>query len=212
MQDEYTRDTNLAWKVYNTGKRKYQIQQVPVFIGTDAEVFVLSSSEGSDIQEIDESYIYPTISTLENEILSNKSTISNLQNSLLKLKEMVKRQKTEIFAIKKNLNLEKIYRLSEYKENWDGYGAPSFDKSVIERAIKFIFDKNLKIQPNVFPTGRGTIQFEFEPDENHYLEIEIFEDKYNLFSTVESEEEEQSYFDFENIIQKVNDFQSRFCS
>ncbi len=211
MQDEYTKDTNLDWRVYDP-VRGYHIHSVPALYGTAAEVFIRSSSEASDIQGIDASYLYPTISTLEDEMRRNRITINNLQNSLLKLKEMVKRQKMEIFAIKKNLNLEKIYRFSDYKEDWDGYGAPPFDKSVIERAVKFIFDENLKIQPNVFPTGRGSIQLEFEPDDNHYLEIEIFKDRYNLLTIIEAKEEELSDIDFKKIIQKVNDFQSRFCS
>jgi hypothetical protein len=217
MQKKIIEDFNYYPKGFSnvtpkTGRTKFHKQYFPVLIGTGATITAIVPSEGSDVQISTERYQYPEISTLEDEILTNKATISNLQNNLLRLRETVESQKIEMFAIKQNLNLEKIYRFASYKENWDGYGSPPIEKSVIEQSIKFIFDKNLKTQPSVFPTGRGSIQFEFEPDENHYMEIEIFQNNINCLSIIDSKEEELNNLDWEKIILKINDFQSRFYS
>lgn len=202
----------LAQSLKFGGIRHQKQSYTQLVLGTGQEFVTLSPSEGSDVQMTGEIYQYPEISTLENEILRNKSIISNLQNHLLKLKQVVENNTKEIFAIKQNLNLEKIYRFASYTNNWDGYGAPPIDKKVIDKSIKFIFEKNLITQPSVFPTGRGTIQFEFEPDENHYMEIEIFKNYLNYLSIVYSEEEELEKLDWEEIIKKVNDFQSKFSN
>ena len=39
--------------------------------------------------------------------------------------------------------------------------------------------KSLDQSPDIFPTGRGSIQFQFELEDRSYLELEIFEDKIN---------------------------------
>lgn len=208
----YYKGNPLAQSLKFSGIRHQKQSYPQLVVGTRQEFVTLSPSEGSDVQILGDIYQYPEISTLEDEILRNKSIISNLQNHLLKLKQVVENNKREIFAIKQNLNLEKIYRFASYTNNWDGYGAPPIDKNVIDKSIKFIFEKNLITQPSVFPTGRGTIQFEFEPDENHYMEIEIFKNYLNCLSIVYSEEEELKKLDLAEIIKKVNGFQSEFSN
>lgn len=74
--------------------------------------------------------------------------------------------------------LESYKRLDNIKElgvDWDGYGAESFSKTLIEKCKKII--RSLPIQPSIYPTGRNSIQLQYELDDKSYLEFEIFEDK-----------------------------------
>lgn len=82
-----------------------------------------------------------------------------------------------------NLKLAEIIGKIEYikslKNNWNGYGTKPISESIINKALKLI--KELKPIPEVFPTGRGSIQFEWEKD-SLYLEMEILEDKIKIFN------------------------------
>lgn len=73
--------------------------------------------------------------------------------------------------MEKNIDkfIENIFLL---EDNWDGNGAKKFDKNF----VKYIENlaEQLIITPQIFPTVNGTIQFEFE-DENNYLEFEFNE-------------------------------------
>lgn len=42
--------------------------------------------------------------------------------------------------------------------------------------------KMLPILPDIFPTFRDSIQFEYEKSNGEYLEFEVFEDKIGVFS------------------------------
>lgn len=77
--------------------------------------------------------------------------------------------------------LDKLKKISEYKDNWNGYGAEPFDKDLIEEC-KTIID-NLFVYPMVFPTANNSIQLEYKND-NTYFEIEIFSDRYCLFCKI----------------------------
>ena len=68
-------------------------------------------------------------------------------------------------------NLEKLKRISAFNYNWDGYGAEPLPEYLITSASKLI--RNLRIQPEIFPTADGTIQLEYEKDNGDYLEIQI---------------------------------------
>lgn len=87
-------------------------------------------------------------------------------------------------------NLERIDKISQFTDNWNGYGAEKFSNKFLEK-IKLLIN-SLEVQPNIFPTARDSIQFEFENSNNEYLEIEIFSndtitvykvDKYDKEST-----------------------------
>jgi carbohydrate-selective porin OprB len=67
----------------------------------------------------------------------------------------------------------KIDVISSLKKNWNGYGAKAFSQNVIDRAK--MITQLLFSEVEVFPTGRGTIQFEWELDDNNYLEIEVYD-------------------------------------
>ncbi|MCH7828194.1 MAG: hypothetical protein IIC75_09545 [Bacteroidetes bacterium] len=167
--------------------------------------------EGSDIPY--NKYFDPYhISMLEDELLKMKFTLNSLTTKLKELTNISNSQRKEIFAIKKAHNLDKVSRFAEYKNNWDGYGAPKISNKIIEKSIKLIFENKITIQPNFFPTGRGTLQFELEPDDNHYLEIELFSDKIHGLIIINDEETKLNNLNWEHTIKTINDFQSKYCN
>lgn len=75
---------------------------------------------------------------------------------------------------KKNANLKLIDNLREFKENWNGYYAKGFSKELCDFASEIIEDLGEENQPKFFPTGRESIQIEYEKDNGEYLEFEIY--------------------------------------
>lgn len=72
-------------------------------------------------------------------------------------------------------NLIYLDQIASLKENWNAYGAKSFSVSLIETCKTLL--NVLEPQPEIFPTGRGSIQFQYELEDGSYLEFEIFEKK-----------------------------------
>lgn len=87
-------------------------------------------------------------------------------------------------------NLEKIESFRNLGDNWNGYGAVKFSDLVIDKAISALYF--LEKQPDVFPTGRNSIQFEYEKPDGDYLEFEIFENSITAFSIISGEENERT--------------------
>jgi hypothetical protein len=76
---------------------------------------------------------------------------------------------------------ERIRSFKDLKDGWDGYSAKPIPDKVIERALILsqIINNGLI---EVFPTARESIQFETKTDKN-YIEIEVFYDKIELYSS-----------------------------
>ena len=65
----------------------------------------------------------------------------------------------------------RIDEFANLEKGWNGYNAPPIPESVVNRSRRFADALEEKQnEGGVFPTGRETIQFEFED-----MEIEIFE-------------------------------------
>jgi hypothetical protein len=75
--------------------------------------------------------------------------------------------------------IKKIESFRELEQDWNGYGANPFSEKLITKALDLA--KQLSPVPKVFPTGRDSIQLEWETD-NMFLEIEVFEDKIEIFN------------------------------
>lgn len=70
-------------------------------------------------------------------------------------------------------NITKILDFRNLKENWNGYDAKNFDDKTIIKAID-ISRKFINCQlPEIFPTARGTVQFEWKNKNTGYLEFEV---------------------------------------
>lgn len=109
--------------------------------------------------------------------------------------------------LKKQNNIEKLRSFLKLKENWNDYGAKPFNKQLIDKCIKLISSLKLNYQPDIFPTGIGTIQFEYEKTDGNYLEIEIASDKMG-FLRVDSlgNEYESENAKWEDILNLIDDF------
>jgi len=69
-----------------------------------------------------------------------------------------------------NLNLLESFRT--LNDNWNGNGATKFSNELIEE-VKSILLK-LDVPPKIYPTGRKSIQLEYEKKNGDYIEFEIF--------------------------------------
>ncbi|PWJ70830.1 hypothetical protein B0O40_0680 [Ruminococcaceae bacterium R-25] len=91
------------------------------------------------------------------------------------------------------LKLGQIKRLSD---NWNGCGARAFDSKLI-----FVINKLIPMlikQPEIFPTGRNTIQLEYDGAEGAYLEIEIVSENLANFLFIDKNGNEKEYSDVPN--------------
>ena len=102
------------------------------------------------------------------------------------------------------MNIQILNDILSLTKNWNGYGAEPFS----EKHVDFVSDliDRMPCRPDVFPTGRKSIQLEFY-NENAYLEFEIFENEKIHLYIQHSDGLEQ-----EGIIQKeyVNDIIEEF--
>lgn len=72
-------------------------------------------------------------------------------------------------------NLWRLGEISKLDDDWDGYGSESFDKNLIDLVENII--KNVHVQPKIYPTGRNSIQLQYELKDKSCLEFEVFKDK-----------------------------------
>ena len=82
-----------------------------------------------------------------------------------------KRKNTESSDNIKAHNLEKLSKIRSFGKNWNGNGAPAFSEVLITRVQNLL--NELNIQPEIFPTALGTIQFEYDNARKDHMEIEI---------------------------------------
>lgn len=79
-------------------------------------------------------------------------------------------KESNLYKLSSNLTLLESYKY--LKDNWNGYGAKPFTSSFIERLKDIVIA--LEFSPKIFPTGRNSIQLEFEKKNGDYLEFEVY--------------------------------------
>ena len=85
-------------------------------------------------------------------------------------------------------NLRKLEQISLLTDNWNENGAKAFDKQLIAKVKDLI--GVLDVQPEIFPLSYGSIQMEYEKEDDSYLEIEInLNDTWDVFELNENGEE-----------------------
>ncbi|MBU0764546.1 MAG: hypothetical protein KJ607_06910, partial [Bacteroidetes bacterium] len=100
-------------------------------------------------------------------------------------------------------NYQILNSFKNLRENWNGNDAQPFPEHLIEKVIKII--SKLEYQPQIFPTGRNSIQLEFENKNGDYLEFEIFPDRIIAFKETRSDEWER-IVDEEGILNLAGEF------
>lgn len=108
---------------------------------------------------------------------------------------------------KRQENMEKLKSFQALPDNWNDYGARSFDRNLIKKCIDLINSSTLRYQPDIFPTGRNSIQFEYEKSDGSYLEIEIYIDHFVYFY-IDSFgcEKESDFAEWEEILKIINEY------
>lgn len=103
-------------------------------------------------------------------------------------------------------NKQKIKKFSQFNKNWDGYNAQIISENVIRKSLKLL--TMITFQPQVYPTPRGSIQFEYY-NEDDYLEIEITTDNYILTKITKTQDIETSETNELKIVKEVQDFYAK---
>lgn len=86
-------------------------------------------------------------------------------------------------------NKRKLQAFKTLEPNWNGYDGLPFSEPVLSKVEKIISD--LDYQPEIFPTGRGTIQIEKFIDDNNQIEIEISQDEIFVYQVKDGKEIEK---------------------
>lgn len=86
-----------------------------------------------------------------------------------------------VMKTKLEQNIVRISEIEALEDNWNGNGATAFTPTIIQRVRKLVSD--LAVQPTILPTGRASIQLEYENESEDYLEFELFENgRLKMFS------------------------------
>lgn len=120
------------------------------------------------------------------------------QTVVIYLKELTERQQqTSTHCTLKYINalhlqegIDKIKSFLEMEPGWNGYDAEPIRQDVADNAIRFI--NELNELPEIFPTGRNSIQFEHFINDDNLVEIEVFADHFECFSITDGMENETS--------------------
>jgi hypothetical protein len=86
-------------------------------------------------------------------------------------------------------NKRKLEAIKKLRPNWNNYEGEEFEESLIMRIEKIISD--LDYQPQIYPTGRGSIQIEKYIDEENLVEIEVSKDEIFAYQVKGGEEIEK---------------------
>lgn len=106
------------------------------------------------------------------------------------------------------LKLKKINEMDNFRllnKDWNGHGTERIDQDVIDNAKSIL--EVLSVNPEVFPTGRNSIQFEYEKENGDYLEFEIFNDKVIVLKMIEGKDDQEFQVKTNSEIQQnITDF------
>lgn len=99
-------------------------------------------------------------------------------------------------------SLQTLRTIKQLPVDWNGKGSVTFSEALIQKVFTIV--RELQFQPDIFPTGRNSIQLEFEIGDD-YLEFEIFEDKIIVLIQFDGKDEEREILE-EEIFKLTEDF------
>jgi hypothetical protein len=101
-------------------------------------------------------------------------------------------------------NISKIRSFAKLPVNWNDNGAIQFTQALINTTVRILQD--LDYQPEIFPTGRDSILFEYGKPGGHYLGIEIFENRIETFIAPQRKTAKLQICELDELRNIVNDF------
>ena len=100
--------------------------------------------------------------------------------------------------------LMRLVQMAALKDNWNGYGAQPLPHDTLYKAQRLI--PALHVQPEIFPTADGSIQFEYEKDNGDYLEFQFTgKGTCEVFKIIGGDEEDFSSPDNANAVNAIVD-------
>lgn len=173
---------------------------------------ITNSISGSTGVVKERNLIEEKLKYIENRQLAMESTTTDwvigIENRLHRLEQKNKELNNEKELLKYNIDL--LSEIGQLQDNWNQYGSEKFKQELVFKCLRIIIHTDLIYQPEIFPTARQSIQFEYEPDDNHYLEIEIFEDKIKLYCRENENIRKIPNLSTVKTIKEINEFQSQF--
>lgn len=153
-------------------------------------------------------------------VFTSRTSCSNFYRIILqKAKKMVDASKSEHSSLSDELRAS-LQELSLFKKNWDGYGASSFKKEVINNAfqlLRLIFSKNISLFGKINdifiePETNGVISFniEYKDEILKSTNISVGRNKISSYSKYSKHSNSGLMFDLEYndldfLVSKLND-------
>ena len=108
-------------------------------------------------------------------------------------------------------NLERLEDIARLDSDWDGYGAKPFTRTLIADVRNII--PYLSEQPEIFPTGRSSIQLEYHLPNESYLEFEVFEDKVVAMQVTGTDYDNAQFWEFaSDDVAQIRNITDRFLN
>lgn len=101
-------------------------------------------------------------------------------------------------------NYFKLLSYADLEKGWNGYGAKKISPAVIKRTKSLLL--SLEFQPKIFPTGRGSVQVEYYKDDSNLIEIEIFYNRYSVYSVDNGNEYENEHCPLADVKTRLMNF------
>lgn len=116
-----------------------------------------------------------------------------------------------LFCMKNRLvyNVKILEEIEKLEDNWNGYNAKPINKKVIENTKELLY--KLDKQPEIFPTGRETIQIEYKLDSDSHLEFEIFPNEIKMMHLPKGDYKNAKFTKFKiEDVERINKLIKRF--
>jgi hypothetical protein len=127
----------------------------------DFENSLTTNNSYNDIFPSSKNFFQRIMHNMDNKSIVTLTCNSRIENPIMK---------KDIF-----LNIDRLNDIGNLSYNWDGYDAKPFNFELINKCKKIV--RILSYQPDIYPTGRQSIQFQYELSNKSYLEFEIFNNK-----------------------------------
>lgn len=183
----------------------YQIDKADTEIGYVKELFQVK--EKQRILEEKLRFLTKKQNTTDSFFMDELESLK--QEFLISNKNLTKSKIDEIQILLQE-NIKTLTEIGELEDNWNQYGASKFESDLILKCIRFISVVDLDYQPEIFPSARQSVQIEFEPDENHYLEFEIFIDRIKLYKRIDTSKTFLENITESDAIAEIKEFRKEF--
>ena len=106
-------------------------------------------------------------------------------------------------------NMKRLQEIRSLRPDWNGYGADCFSGELIDICENIV--ESLKYQPQIYPTGRNSIQLQFELDDRSYLEFEVFADRVMCIQVPQRVYSKASFAELKkNDLEEINNIVKKF--